>query len=88
MFYSEVEMNEKRAHWARVAVKFAAQTGQHGEAKYLHEEDCFREVVGDLICDLAHLAASYGHDLEKVIVGGIHMYEMERRDAEEEEMEA
>ncbi|WP_188303454.1 hypothetical protein [Streptomyces sp. CBMA123] len=87
MAESESEMNEKRAYWARVAVKFAAQTGQHGEAKALHEEDCFREVVGDLICDLGHLAASYGHDFEKVLRDGLEAFREECAIAECEEAE-
>ncbi|MFE4514786.1 hypothetical protein ACFRMQ_11430 [Kitasatospora sp. NPDC056783] len=82
MHNAEAVMNSKRAHSAAVALRFAVETGQRDEALALYDEGCFAEVVGDLIANLAHLAASYGHDFEKVISGGMEMYETERRDAE------
>jgi hypothetical protein len=64
-------MNVKRATWANAALAtFCSITGQQAE-----EET--GEAIGDLICDLLHLAKAKGLNPEAVASQGIGHYEYE-----------
>jgi hypothetical protein len=82
--YSETSMNQDRAEWANAAIHaFAAQTGQDA-VENLDDPGCFDEVVGDLICDLGHLARRCGHDYRLVAANGLGRFQEECDLAEEE----
>lgn len=70
------EMNHKRAAWARKALDaFAKETGQD----LRHE---MRESIGDLICDLLHVANQTCGNVEAIHQHALDMYEGEVADDE------
>ena len=59
--------NDDRADWAEKALKaFQAETGAEDE-----------EAIADLVCDLLHLAARRGEDVQTVIFRAQSNYEAE-----------
>lgn len=70
------EMNFKRAAWALEALEeFCVHTGQD----LRHEK---QEAIGDLICDLLHLANQSSMDAEVVHQHALDMYQGEIHDDE------
>lgn len=64
--------------WASGAVeRFAEFTKQEF---YPEDSESFREVVGDLLADLEHLAARYGHDFSEVVETGHYHFSEEVND--------
>lgn len=59
--------NEDRADWAEKALKgFQADTGAEDE-----------EAIADLVCDLLHLAARRGQDVETILFRARYNYDAE-----------
>lgn len=59
--------NEDRAHWALVAVEaYARQTRFDPDEQKITGQEGLQEVLGDLLCDARHLAASYGVDFDEL----------------------
>jgi hypothetical protein len=80
---------------AAALAAFVLRTGQTNEFSALEESACFREVAGDLVADLAHLARILGHDFTEVIEAGRRHFEeecayeeLEAEEEAEEEAEA
>ena len=64
-------MNTKRAAWASAALaSFCWMTGQH-------DEEEMGEAIGDLICDLLHLAKAKNLNPEALVTQAIAHYEHE-----------
>jgi hypothetical protein len=69
--HEALKMNAKRALWANVALSsFRAVTGQNAEEEA-------GEAICDLICDLLHLAKSWGFNPDALAAQGIGHYEHE-----------
>jgi hypothetical protein len=67
----EGDMNTKRAAWASAAlVSFCAITGQNTEEEV-------EEAMGDLLCDLLHLAQAKGFDPQAMLTRAVGHYEHE-----------
>jgi hypothetical protein len=66
-----LDMNTKRALWANGALaSFRAVTGQTAEEEA-------SEAICDLICDLLHLAKSWGFNPDALVTQGMGHYEHE-----------
>ena len=64
-------MNAKRAKWADIALtSFRAATGQNAEEEV-------GEAICDLICDLLHLAKTWGFNPNALLTQAIGHYEHE-----------
>lgn len=71
--------NEDRAGWAESACEtFADITGQKMEYD-------LPEIIGDLICNLLHLAAQHGMSADSVLETGKMHYDAEVEEEEEED---
>ncbi|GAA4104835.1 hypothetical protein [Streptomyces hundungensis] len=87
---SYAEQNETRAEWAAVACNaFGEHTGQRdyfdGAAQI--EPDLLREIGGDLVANLFHLAFLNGLDPRALIEAGVSHFQEELMEAHEEECE-
>ncbi|MCF3100992.1 hypothetical protein IPZ58_05305 [Streptomyces roseoverticillatus] len=86
--------NEARARWALVAMEaMGNETGQKGEAYFPGTlevgEDVIREVAGDLMANLFHLARLNGVDPAKVVAAGaLHYFEEVEEEWQELEQNA
>ncbi|MFJ7205593.1 hypothetical protein ACIQWR_18900 [Streptomyces sp. NPDC098789] len=82
--------NEERASWAAVACRaMGAQTGQGGyfDGVTAIQPELLREVGGDLIGNLLHLAILNGCDPREMLMSGVEhfMYELREENEEAEE---
>lgn len=69
-------MNHNRAVWAFTALEaFCSMTGQNARTEKA-------EAVGDLICDLLHVAGQNGFDAEALAQRALSTYEAEVADDE------
>ena len=80
--------NDDLSDFARVALEaFGRKTKQITDAQPFaaDDEEFFYEVASDLICDLAHLARRYGHDMDTVIANGLgnFAYEVEEEEGQQ-----
>lgn len=74
--------NELRAAWAETAIQaFAEETGLDVSGELEHEPEL---VLGDLLCDLMHLAERRGFDFDQILQGAQADYECERQEEEDE----
>jgi hypothetical protein len=68
-------LNESRAEWAAVAASaMATETGLIRDAS---AEDFWAQAIGDLLCNLHHLADREGLDFDELAEGAERMYEEE-----------
>jgi hypothetical protein len=69
--------NAQRAEWAKAALAvFTAETYSGDHPETMHPED-FESAIGDLICDLLHLAARKGMDSAAIHQHARGMFEQE-----------
>lgn len=79
--------NELRAAWAAFSVEvFARQTRQLKPEDELpaldgHDADWWQEVMGDLLCDLQHLAGRVGLNWDRMLESSTRAYEEEVAEA-------
>ncbi|MCX5426074.1 hypothetical protein [Streptomyces sp. NBC_00078] len=80
------EANRTRASWAVTALEaFGRQTGQNYTDGTLNvDEEALREVSGDLLANLFHLARINGVDPEEITRAGYLHYEEEVAEEENE----
>lgn len=76
--------NEDRANWAAKALEtFARQTSQLKDGDELPPidadgpNDWWDEVIGDLVCDLAHLADQLGIEWSEVVINAQDAHDQE-----------
>ncbi|MGW5336179.1 hypothetical protein [Streptomyces bauhiniae] len=83
------EANRTRAHWALTALEaFGAETGQNYTDGTLDvDEDVLRELGGDLLADLFHLAHLNDCTPELLINAGLMHFEAELDEERAEENE-
>jgi hypothetical protein len=82
--------NAIRARRAMTALQaFGQQTGQASmlDGSVTVDEDIFREIAGDLLCDLLHLARNNGHLLTLFLEAGLMHFTEEVREEIEEQAE-
>ncbi|MDJ0345566.1 hypothetical protein QMK19_34020 [Streptomyces sp. H10-C2] len=81
-----IEANRTRASWAVAALAaFGRQTGQNYTDGTLNVDDeALREIAGDLLANLFHLARINDVDPEEIVRSGYSHYEEEVAEEERE----
>lgn len=69
--------NACRAEWAREAVATFGHLTRQTDPEYLTDPDGIREICGDLIADIFHLAATVGVTPDQLIELAVSYFEEE-----------